>query len=306
MDIGFVKGNYSKYFVICLFALVVVASGCTDSSTSPSDAETGDSPQQTDEAASDESSGDSGDSSEPAEISLTSFNVPEEVEMGENFTVEASFENTGGQSGEFETTVMMREQDVESFSVTESTIKGEIPAGEQRTFEKTLTANSVSSNVIGLAGTDAESSLRIVPKRIGVGQEYTTSNSIGITVQSVDLEDYYRYEDIYGEESIQEPESGQYVFVNLKTQNQGDVPKTLPSSYDFQMIANNRQYEPATALYNEPIDKGESYEGGEVQPGIIREGYFVFEVPEDVNEDDISVVWNEMISLSEKSVYWTT
>ena len=296
----------SEYLVTCLFAVVVVASGCTDIPASPNSPETGDSPQQTDEAASDESSGDSRDSSESAEISLTSFNVSREVEMGENFTVKASFENNGGRSGVFETTVMMREQDEESFSATESTIEGEIPAGEQKTFEKTLKASSVSSNVIGLAGTDAESSIRIVPKRIKFGEEYTTSNSIGITVESVDLEGYYRYEDIYGEESIQEPESGQYVFVYLKTQNQGDVPKTVPSSYDFQMIANNRQYEPTGVSYNEPVDKGEPYEGGEVQPGIIRDGYFVFEVPEDVNKDEISVVWNEMISLSEKSVYWTT
>jgi hypothetical protein len=58
-------------------------------------------------------------------------------------------------------------------------------------------------------------------------------------------------------------------------------------------------------LYNEPIDKGQAYEGGEVQPSIIREGYIVFTVPSDVEKQHISVVWNEMISLTEKSVYWT-
>jgi hypothetical protein len=200
---------------------------------------------------------------------------------------------------------MMREMDSETLSTVDMTIGGEIPAGEEKTYEKSMTANSVSTNVMSLAGTDAESNLRIVPKRIQVGEEYTTSNDIGITVESIDLEEFYMYEDYMGEESVNEPESGQYVFVDLRTQNQGDVPKRLPSSIDFQVLANNRQYE-STTLYDEPADRGESYEGGEVQPGIIRDGYMTFEVPEDVNKEDISVVWNEMISLEDKSVYWTT
>lgn len=278
--------NDSRILVVILFALVLVSSGCVDNSTSGTQDE---SPT---------------DNSESSDISLNSLNVPGEVEMGESYTVEATFENSGGKSGEFETTVMIRDHDSSSFSATENTISGEIGPGEQETYETSLKASDVSSNVIGLAGTNAESSLRIVPKKIEVGDEYSTSNRIGITVKSVELASYYRYEDYMGEERIQEPDSGQYIFVNIKTQNQGDVPKSLPSSYDFQIVANNRQYE-STTSYNEPIGKGEIYEGGEVQPGIIREGYMVFEVPEDVNKGDISVVWNEIISLNEKSVYWT-
>lgn len=281
------------YLAILMIGLAVLVSGCTETSdASPSDGDSESPPQQ------------ENDGSAAADISLTSMNVPNEVEMGENFTLEATFENKGGQTGDFETTVMIRGQDSETFSSTNANIEGELDSGEQKTYEASLTAKDVSSNVIGLAGTDAESNLRIVPKKIDIGQEYTTANSIGITVEMVQLADYYRYEDIYGEQSIQESETGQYVFVTLRTQNQGDVPKSLPTSYDFQIIANNRQYD-SSYLLNEPLDVGEPYEGGEVQPGIVREGYIAFEVPEDVNKQDVSIVWNELISLNEKSVYWS-
>lgn len=282
-----------NHLAILMIGLAVLVSGCADTTnTSPSNGDSESTPQQ------------ENDGSTAADIFLTSMNVPDEVEIGENFTVEATFENTGGQTGDFETTVMTRGQDSETFSSTNANIEGELDAGEQKTYEASLTAKDVSSNVIGLAGTDAQSNLRIVPKKINLGEEYTTANSIGITVERVQLTDYYRYEDIYGEQSIQESETGQYVFVNLKTQNQGDEPKSLPTSYDFQIIANNRQYD-STYLLNEPLDIGEPYEGGEVQPGIIREGYMAFEVPEDVNKQDVSIVWNELISLNEKSVYWS-
>lgn len=304
-----VKADYFKYFVICLFVLVVVASGCTDSSTSPNDAENGDSPQQTDEAASDDSSGDSGDSSEPAEISLTSFNVPEEVEMGENFTVEATFENTGSKSGEFETTVMRKEQGESSFTATDTTIEGEVPPGDRRSYERTLKVRSVSSNIFGLAGTDAESNLVVTPKTIQIGEEYTTPDNKDIRVESVEFKDYYTYEESYtGEEKIEEPESGKYVLVYLTTQNKAEIPQELPYKFDFKLVGGSKQYE-STVFVGEPIDiqpydSREDYGDSEVQPGVKLEGYMIFNVDENLSKDDISVIWDKDYSGLDKIVYW--
>jgi hypothetical protein len=295
-----------EYIVLLLLALTVVASGCTGSSN-PEQVGAEDRPQQTDTAPPEAS----GEEPEPAEISLNSLSVPEEVEMGDNFTVEAVFENTGGEKGDFETVVMTRTEDTssygntDSFSSTERSIEGEVGPGEEETFEVSLKAEDVSSKTIKLAGTDTESDLRVVPKKMRIGEEHTTSNQIGITVESVEVVDYYRYNSYTGGERIKEPDSGQYVFASVRTQNKGELPRSLPEYPNFQLVGGAGQYQPLTLLY-ELADREKEYEGGEVQPGVVREGYVLFKVSEDVTRDNLSVLWNDVISSNEKSVHWTT
>lgn len=297
------RNRVSNLALAIFLSVVIIASGCAgDSTEQPIGAENPEDPNNTVQTGNDDQS--NSDAEAKANLSLVSFTAPDEVQLDTNFTFEAKVKNTGGKSGKFNATLVGRESDSESFSSLGFNMAGEVPANEEITFEKSLSANGISTMEVKLLGSEKSETIRIVPKKLSTGEEYVTANDIGITVQSVELKESYIYEGYMGERQVNEPDSGKYAFVNIKSQNQGELSQSLPFDMDFQLIADNRQYE-STYLVYEPINQGQAYEGGEVQPSIIRDGYIAFNVPSDVQKEDISVVWNEIISMSEKSVYWS-
>ncbi|MFC6756193.1 MULTISPECIES: DUF4352 domain-containing protein [Haloarcula] len=83
----------------------------------------------------------------------------------------------------------------------------------------------------------------------------------------------------------EEPDSGdKFVFVTLSAENVGDERVTVPSTFDISLIAGTSESD--VSYYSG--DRTE-YEGGEISPGIAREGILLFEVDESATSYELAV-----------------
>ena len=90
-------------------------------------------------------------------------------------------------------------------------------------------------------------------------------------------------------------EGNKYVFVTVRAENTGQSMVRVPTTYDLSLISGSSQY--SSGLY-----RGDQtvYEGGEISPGITREGIIQFEVPESASSyqlqanltREISAMWD--------------
>jgi hypothetical protein len=203
--------------------------------------------------------------------------------------------------------MLMKEQDSGGYSPTGSEISGTIEAGQTKTFETSLTAETVGEQRFRLAGTDNTASVAVTPMRLDYGENYVTPENVSIEVTGIDLETAYETEGYDGSRLV-EPEGGQqFAFVNVRSQNQGLVPEGAPSSGEFKLIADGQEYDMETILYNEP-SRREMYSGGELQPESEAQGSMASTLPSSMSESDVDVVWSsdDVFSPADKSVRWSS
>ena len=129
----------------------------------------------------------------------------------------------------------------------------------------------------------------------------TAELSNGITITTLDI----HFEAELGDEDRpREPDEGnQWALVELHGENTSDEAERLPTPWmDFALITNGSQYDPTSVLDTNPY---EEFDGGEIQPGIEREGVVVFEVPEELERADLEVVWHDDFLDANIDVRWS-
>jgi hypothetical protein len=88
--------------------------------------------------------------------------------------------------------------------------------------------------------------------------------------------------------------------VFIPASNESGEVRNLPVARNFAIVAGNQQYD-----WTGETRPGGGYDGGRVQPGIERDRFAVFEVPEDTTQDELDVVWTTQFSDGAMStVYW--
>ena len=70
-------------------------------------------------------------------------------------------------------------------------------------------------------------------------------------------------------------EGNKYVFVTVRAENTGQSIVSVPTTYDLSLISESSQFSSEFYRGDQTV-----YEGGEISPGINREGIVLFEVPE--------------------------
>lgn len=86
-------------------------------------------------------------------------------------------------------------------------------------------------------------------------------------------------------EGTQTPADGnKFVFVEVESENVGTSPVTLPSPYDMRLVTADSKFEAGT---HKNLD--ERYRGGPSDPGEVRTGDVLFEVPESVSSYTLQV-----------------
>lgn len=106
----------------------------------------------------------------------------------------------------------------------------------------------------------------IGPTDIREAQSYTYSYS----------SDRYEYEE-------EAADGDKFVFVTIAAENVGSKRVSVPDTYDISFIAGNSQH---SVGYYQGQDE---YEGGEIAPGIVRDGVVVFEVDESVSSYELQI-----------------
>lgn len=134
---------------------------------------------------------------------------------------------------------------------------------------------------------------------VSYGEQIELSNGVVATAHGFVFEDQLGNPDFPSE-----PDEGyQYALLEFEATNNSDEAERLPRAWmDFQLLHNGSQYDTATVL---GLEEYEEYDGGEVQPGVTREGVVVFEVPEDTDESDLDLVWHDDFLGSNINIRWS-
>jgi len=243
--------------------------------------------------------------SEEAEFELVEWIVPSEVEIDQPVEIGMAVENTGDVAGEFTTPLYERTPESDWTNVTEADF-GTVDPGEiVELFFEEVTYPYVTRYELRLGDFQETAIVQTVSAKINWGTEYTTPNGYVIRVDEPDLQSSYEYEDYSGEVSLEEPENGgQWAFVNIYVSNETGQANYSPLANEFPMIYGNSQADGTTVLFNDPINRDQSFDGGELQPGVERSGWVAYEIPSDTSVNDLRVAWSQSTLEGELSVNW--
>ena len=133
------------------------------------------------------------------------------------------------------------------------------------------------------------------------GETFVAPNDVAVTVDRVELTDSYEWSGGSGSTYTEEaPDGKQFAWVYLTAENRSGDTEFLPLDWDIYIRSGNRQYDAELVLR----DEGQ-YEGGQVGPGIVRDGWLNYEIPADLAVSDLSVVWHESGIFDEWTATWS-
>lgn len=286
---------------------VSLLAGCSSSDNDGEDdgsggsgADTEAKPEATDTAETE--SGGAAPATEDAKFELVEMDFPEEVALEEVYTPEITVRNTGDVAGTLEAPMYSRISDTD-WEQTGTWTFEDVESGTERTEQG---ADGWHHNYLyeygySLGDFDTSVSVDTTPFRTTIGETYPAPNGVEVTVTELRLTARYQYQDYDGDTAAKEaPDGSQWALVTLQAKNRGDEAADLPSTFDVNLIAEKSQYE---EVY---IDKDENqYDGGEVQPGIVREGWIAYELPDDLETENVEVVWSGLPNGGEITAIWT-
>jgi len=237
---------------------------------------------------------------DPASFELDEIDFPSQVSVNEGFTPTISVTNTGDQAGSFSAPLYYRMVE-EDWSETGEWEFGGIPPGETVTAEanEPWSFSYVGNYEFALGDFDGTASMRVIPKEIPYGDSYTNPDEIRLMVSSPEFKARYPRQVGDREDVVEAPEGKTFLFINVEAENASDEAQALPHYQSFHYLAGDREYEPDWDGY-----KDGRYEGGDVQPGVVRDGYLFYEVPEDVDRENPVIVWSEEYYYGRSTAFW--
>lgn len=245
-------------------------------------------------------SGSSGGASAEAEFQITGVDAPEQVEIGEPHTFSVDVENTGEADGTWTDTLLVKTGNSDWQEVGE--VEMEVPAGETKTWTSGEVSFDYQTMVtLGFQNAQKEVQIQVVAASLSYGESFTNPEDMKVTCTGVDLQQAYQYKDYNGDTATERaPDGKQWAFVNLRAENVGGSKEFTPLESDVSIVANNTQYD------SQYINKEEGrYDGGEINPGIVREGWLCYEIPESLSKDDFTVVYSAENYQGNWTVHWS-
>lgn len=241
------------------------------------------------------------ETAEPASFEVVNVDAPAEAEINAEWTFSLTVRNTGGQDGTFSTpvTVETSQTDPETVGVIEL----DVPAGEERTWESNAASYPYITEITyTLVEYDTTIEVQMLTRTLSFGEEYRMPGDVVLTVSSIELQNSYTYEDFRGDQATEEASDGdQFAFVNLQAENDSGGSEFVPFSQDFTIRVDTQQYDEAYIRREEG-----KYEGGEVGPGVVREGWVAYEIPADLSVDDLTVEYFDDDFQNEWGVRWSS
>lgn len=157
-------------------------------------------------------------------------------------------------------------------------------------------------------GTFSETAvIQTVSANLQWGAIYTTPDGYKIRVDEPDLQSTYDYEDYQGNIEEREPDSGnQWAFVTGWVKNETGQTAFSPLASEIVLLVGSSQYDGRTIAIDEPFNKGQPFNGGNLQPDVERSGWILYEIPGKINIDDVVVAWSESTFEGDISVNWSS
>lgn len=287
----------------------VAIAGCSSDGGRDQDTSSGDEQSESDDGQSGDQTGEESNGEDNQEGStsfeLEEWGVPSEVEINEAFTQSVTVTNTGDAAGELSTELYQRTPESDWTSVEDADF-GTIEPGETATVSyEGISYRYVNRYEFRLADFEQTAVLQTVSAKLEWGTEFTTPNGYVIRVDKPEFQATYTYEDYSGASNEARPEDGgQWVFVNVYVKNETGQTAFSPLASDFALIYGNSQADGETLLLDEPAEKGEPFNGGELQPNVEREGWVAYEVPSELSVEDVRIAWSQTTINGPVSVNW--
>jgi hypothetical protein len=235
------------------------------------------------------------ESPEPAEFEVVEYAIPETAEIGTEVTLEITIRNTGGQTGDFTAPLHARTPDSNWQEGGDWTFTDVAP-GESATAEidEPVIFDYIQRYEFRLGQSPKTAVLQTVSAKVPWGEEYATPGGYRIRADEPTLQDSYEYEDFRGNIKDAEPDNGgQWAFVNVWVKNETGQANYSPLSNEFGLLYGSSQSDGQTYLTDEPINKDESFEGGELQPGVERSGWIAYEIPSEIQMNELTLAWSQ-------------
>jgi hypothetical protein len=230
------------------------------------------------------------------EFVVRAIEAPAEVAVGETYQIGLTVANTGTADGTFEGTLTY---DSPAFGTETSTIRMEIPAGETRTRTSDPTRAEIITELTMSIG-DVSRTIQFVTARLEFGEPFAAPTDVTATALQVHLDDHYQYERFDGETTVEHaPDGQQYAFLDVQADNDSGGAAFLPFAQDFTLRHDSAQYD--AAFINR--EQGQ-YEGGEVGPGVVRDGWIAYEIPATLDREELTVEWFGEAAGGEFGVRW--
>ena len=278
---------------------LTVLAGCSSNSSDDQSEQVGEEP---DEETPDEETPDEETPDEEAEFEFVEWNVPSEVELNEEFDLRVVVANTGGEAGDFTAPLYARTPESDWSKVSELDFET-IPPDTQTEVSLPVVYAYINRYELRLGNFEQTTVLQTVSAQIDWGGKYITPSGYVIRADEPELQDSYEYEGFTGELSQKEPDSGgQWVFVNMYVKNETGQVEYSPSN--FALVTGNSQYDSEIILAFDPINQGDEFEGGELQPGIERSGWIAYQIPSNISVSDLTLAWSKTTFNGEIVVNW--
>jgi hypothetical protein len=288
--------------------------GCSSEESSPDEGGQDDTPTSTDTATdtltdspTDEPTDSPTDTPVPASFEVVEYSVPETVEIGEEVTFEITVRNTGEQQGDFSAPLYVRTPDSTCEEGGDWTFTDVEPGETASGTTNSLTFDYIQRYEFRLGQSSKTAVMQTVSAKVSWGGEYRTPEGYRIRVDSPTLQETYEYEDFQGNIEEKEPENGgKWAFANVWVKNETGQTNYSPSARDFGLLYGNTQSDGTTFVADEPIRKGEPFEGGELQPGVERSGWILYEIDSGVTLEDLEMAWSEETFEGQIAARWGT
>jgi len=284
----------------------VIASiaGCSSDSPETTDGSSSDSSDGNTDGSNSESTDDQSTQGGEALFEVTGYDLPETASIGSTITGTITVENVGDAAGSFNSPLYVRTPDSNWTELNEYSAEDVEPGGRVELSVEVSGLQYINRYEVSLGQSDTSAVVQTVSASKDWGTEYTTPEGYRIRVDEPELQSSYAYENYSGETEQQSPENrGQYAFVNVYVKNETGQAAYSPLSSEFALVSESSQFD-STLLLNDPINKGEQFEGGELQPGIERSGWIAYELPADLSVSDLTMAWSKTTFGGEISINW--
>ncbi|WP_266079083.1 DUF4352 domain-containing protein [Haladaptatus caseinilyticus] len=238
-------------------------------------------------------------------FALVSANVPNEVVLDEEFTIEFTIKNTGDSARSFESPIEVNGS--EGGSQQSGMIQTKkITPGETATWSTKLSYPYVSTVNYLLPAFEQSFSVKIVGPDLSIGETFVTPNEMAISVQDITVTDHYRYETGSGEMRDVEADDGrQWAFVTVSAENRFRMRQSLPKGDTFTLLVGERREKPSDIAKSEGKYELERFGRRDVASGEGQTGWLAYEISANRSASDLGVEWTGGDGSGSWSAQWS-
>ncbi len=154
-----------------------------------------------------------------------------------------------------------------------------------------------------LEGEDNESytyETDVVSASLEMEEGYTNPEDVYVEAIRIQMSDFYSYRDWQDEVTREYADEGsKWALLMFRAENKADSPKLIPFRDDVVLLSGSSQFDPVYINKEEDM-----YESGEVQPGVVREGWIPYEIPASLSRDDLQIIYSGSDFEGEWRVVW--